>query len=40
MYHEFVYTTRPFARFASFVQMDWLVEASPAYLGAGGSVEG
>lgn len=33
MYYEFVYTTRPFARFVSVVQMDWLVEASPTYLG-------
>lgn len=33
MYYEFVYTTRPFARLVSTVQMDWLVEASPAYLG-------
>lgn len=34
MYHEFVYTTRPFARSVSTIQMDWLVEASPNYLGA------
>ncbi|KAI5846447.1 P-loop containing nucleoside triphosphate hydrolase protein [Morchella snyderi] len=34
MYHEFVYTTRPFARSVSAIQMDWLVDASPNYLGA------
>lgn len=33
MYYEFVYTTKPFARVVSVVQMDWLTEASPAYLG-------
>lgn len=33
MYYEFVYTTKPFARFVSAVQMDWLVEASPTHLG-------
>ena len=35
MYHEFVYTTKPFARGVSAVQMDWLVDAAPGYLGRG-----
>ncbi|KAF8475528.1 P-loop containing nucleoside triphosphate hydrolase protein [Kalaharituber pfeilii] len=33
MYNEFVYTTKPFARCVSAVQLDWLMDASPAYLG-------
>lgn len=33
MYHEFVYTTRPFARCVSEVRLDWLMEAAPGYLG-------
>ena len=34
MYHDFVYTTRPFARCVSAVQLDWVMQASPVYLGA------
>lgn len=32
MYHDFVYTTRPFARCVSAVQLDWVMQASPVYL--------
>ncbi|KAF8424867.1 P-loop containing nucleoside triphosphate hydrolase protein [Tirmania nivea] len=32
MYHEWVFTTKPFARYVSAVQMDWVVEANPKYL--------
>ena len=31
MYHEWIYTTRPFARYVSAVQMDWIMEANPRY---------
>lgn len=30
VYHEYVYTSRPFARWCSAVQLDWVAEAAPA----------
>lgn len=30
VYHEYVYTSRPFARWCSAVQLDWIAEAAPA----------
>jgi len=32
MYHEYVFTTKPFARWCSAVQLDWVADASPVYL--------
>lgn len=35
VFAEFVYTTRPFARWCSAVQLDWIVEAGPEFLRSG-----
>ncbi|KAF8533911.1 P-loop containing nucleoside triphosphate hydrolase protein [Trichophaea hybrida] len=32
VYHEYVFTTKPFARWCSAVQLDWVADASPVYL--------
>lgn len=32
VYHEYVFTTKPFARLCSAVQLDWVADASPGYL--------
>ncbi|KAL7269307.1 Salivary acidic proline-rich phosphoprotein 1/2 [Rhizina undulata] len=39
LYHEFVYTTKPFARHVSVIQLDWLADAAPEYLGRGSAAE-
>jgi len=36
MYHEWVFTSKPFARCVSAVQMDWVMEANPRYFMGGG----
>lgn len=38
MYHEWVFTTKPYARCVSAVQLDWVMDANPGYLvkGRGG----
>lgn len=33
VYHEFVYTSRAYARWCSAIQLDWIQEAAPQYLG-------
>ena len=35
VYHEYVFTTKPFARWCSAVQLDWVADASPGYLRGG-----
>ena len=41
MYHEWVFTSRPFARCVSAVQMNWVMEANPRYfMGRGGGGKG
>ncbi|KAI5812516.1 P-loop containing nucleoside triphosphate hydrolase protein [Pyronema omphalodes] len=35
MYFEYVFTTKPFARWCSAVQLDWVADASPMYLRGG-----
>ncbi|KAA8912339.1 ATP-dependent RNA helicase Prh1 [Sphaerosporella brunnea] len=32
VYHEYVFTTKPFARWCSAVQLDWVAEASPGWV--------
>lgn len=35
VYYEYVFTTRPFARWCGAVQMDWIADAAPGYLKLG-----
>jgi ATP-dependent RNA helicase DHR2 len=35
VYYEYVFTTKPFARWCSAVQMDWIADASPEYMKGG-----